>query len=130
MLLFLKSQSFLFAGGDTNNLFTINSTSGDITLTQALDRETSDQFTLIVQAVSANAGAPDQAKFVNNLARCACREAPSVVTVRITVQDVNDNKPEFSQQDMFACKSDSAVCVWGSICLAFFQIFPPVLNVE
>ncbi|XP_066552590.1 protocadherin Fat 4 isoform X2 [Amia ocellicauda] len=65
---------------DFGGIFTVNSSTGRLLITQALDRETQDRYLVTVKAT--DAGNPPQS---------------SSVTLNITVQDANDCRPVFNQ---------------------------------
>lgn len=69
--------SYSIIGG--NSQFTINPSTGQIITSALLDRETKDNYTLIV--VSSDAGSPESLS--------------SSTSVLVTVTDVNDNPPRF-----------------------------------
>ncbi|KFO35535.1 protocadherin Fat 4 [Fukomys damarensis] len=69
--------SYSIIGG--NSQFTINPSTGQIITSALLDRETKDNYTLIV--VSSDAGSPESLS--------------SSTSVLVTVSDVNDNPPRF-----------------------------------
>lgn len=72
----IQNNYFSFKG-DTG-IFTINAQTGDLLLNQILDRETRESYELKVQAID-----------------LALPHLMSRVTVKINVDDVNDNTPMF-----------------------------------
>ncbi|OBS79666.1 hypothetical protein A6R68_22132, partial [Neotoma lepida] len=69
--------SYSIIGG--NSQFTINPSTGQIITSALLDRETKDNYTLVV--VASDAGSPESLS--------------SSTSVLVTVTDVNDNPPRF-----------------------------------
>ncbi|KAJ8022829.1 Cadherin-23 [Holothuria leucospilota] len=73
--------NYRIAQGNVGNTFVINKTSGIVRAAQPLDRETVASYTLVVEAYNPN--------FVNS--------TTSIVSVLISILDVNDELPQFSQ---------------------------------
>uniref|UniRef100_A0A672J348 Protocadherin-15 n=1 Tax=Salarias fasciatus TaxID=181472 RepID=A0A672J348_SALFA len=69
--------TYRILSGDSQNVFNLSETIGLLLLGKPLDRETTDQYRLIVTASDGNPG------------------GTSTTTVNIVVTDVNDNDPEF-----------------------------------
>ncbi|XP_039994772.1 protocadherin-15-like isoform X5 [Xiphias gladius] len=69
--------TYLIVSGDSQKVFNLSETIGLLLLGKPLDRETTDQYRLIVTASDGNPG------------------GTSTTTVNIVVTDVNDNDPEF-----------------------------------
>ncbi|XP_017783736.1 PREDICTED: cadherin-related tumor suppressor [Nicrophorus vespilloides] len=81
--------------GDTD-IFRINASTGEISLLRALDREQQAEYTLSLVAM--DTGSPP---------------LTGTGTVKIIVQDVNDNSPEFKRQSYRATiKENSAIGSW------------------
>ncbi|XP_074649083.1 cadherin-23-like [Tubulanus polymorphus] len=78
---------YWISGGDGRNQFQIDQTSGEIKLWQPIDRDSPNNNTAFVLQVSASDFVPLQNGTVIN----------STATVKITVLDVNDNKPKFGK---------------------------------
>ena len=76
----LGEVSYSITGGNSNNNFAINSTSGTITVNGEIDREAIGEYTLTIRAQDGG-----------NPARS------DISTVVITVNDINDNNPVFQQ---------------------------------
>ncbi|CAH1174192.1 unnamed protein product [Phaedon cochleariae] len=76
--------------GDTD-VFRINASTGDVSLSRALDREVQDEY--VLSLVAMDTGSPP---------------LTGTGTVRIVVQDVNDNSPEFKRQAYHATISENA----------------------
>ena len=74
------NQQIVYSLDRTNLPFGINSQTGDLFLTKKLDRETQDQYVFRVKAE--DRGTPPKS---------------SLASVTVTVGDVNDNPPKFSQ---------------------------------
>lgn len=72
---------FLIISGDVTNSFTINSTSGHIDLTSSLDREAGNPIVLLVAA--RDNGIPS---------------LQDIITATVTLVDVNDNAPGFTEE--------------------------------
>ncbi|GBP49666.1 Cadherin-related tumor suppressor [Eumeta japonica] len=77
---FNNQVRYFIKEGDTD-LFKINASTGHISLLRTLDRETKDEYTLAIVAM--DTGSPP---------------LTGSGTVKIIVQDVNDNSPEFERQ--------------------------------
>jgi protocadherin-16/23 len=76
-----------------DNVFKINSVTGEITVQKVMDYETKKKYTLVIRAKDLGSQ-PQQAD----------------MTLVINVQDVNDNKPAFTEKDYkVVLKEDTAV---------------------
>ena len=85
--------------GNEANKFTINSLSGDIIVAAGLDRETVPEYDLLIQASDGvNVG---------------------TTMLRVTVTDVNDESPEFQQQQYVASIEENSV--EGTLVLPFLS---------
>ncbi|ESO93788.1 hypothetical protein LOTGIDRAFT_105163 [Lottia gigantea] len=84
---------FGLTGGNKNNTFRINSNTGVITTNNIIDREGIDLFHLVVEA--SDMGSPDK--------------KTSTATVKVTVQDQNDNPPKFTHQFRTSVPEDISV---------------------
>jgi hypothetical protein len=71
--------------GNTGNKFFVNSTTGELRLLSTLDYETLQNYNLTVIAVDGGTTAPNS------------KRNTGTTTVSVTVQDVNDNAPVFSE---------------------------------
>ncbi|XP_030622363.1 cadherin-5 [Chanos chanos] len=83
---------------DPNCPVKVNSGTGQLTLQKELDRELQDVYEC---QVTAQEDQPNGLK--------------SYATVKLSVLDVNDNKPELSAQDVYVCENDKAGTVIGHI---------------
>ncbi|XP_060090931.1 protocadherin Fat 3 isoform X1 [Heteronotia binoei] len=83
--------TYLIRSGNEKAKFRINSTTGSISVVEALDYETCKDFYLVVEAK--DGGSP---------------ALSAVTTVNINVTDVNDNAPRFSQEVYSAVISEDA----------------------
>lgn len=72
--------------------FAVNASSGQVTLTAQLDRESVDTFLLVVSAT--DKGYPPKTALLN---------------LTVNVEDVNDNTPEFSQTEYTVSVSESVI---------------------
>jgi len=79
-------------------VFNVGITSGVITVAQTLDREDQSVYYLDIQASN---GEPDY-----TVVRYRRRRAvdASIITVKISVGDINDEAPVFLQDEYFGCK--------------------------
>ena len=82
---------FAILEGDVTNSFTINETSGEIELSDGLDREAGNPLILIVAAV--DQGIP---------------KLMDTFTITITLLDINDRAPEFSESEYQFSVSENA----------------------
>ena len=71
--------------GNTGNKFFVNSTTGELRLLSTLDYETLQNYSITVIAVDGGTTAPNS------------KRNTGTTTVSVTVQDVNDNAPVFSE---------------------------------
>ncbi|XP_077988033.1 protocadherin Fat 4-like [Glandiceps talaboti] len=71
---------YSITGGNIDSVFSIDSVTGDITVRRALDRERIDEYTLEITAT-------DQASVGN--------QRSALASVRVTIDDVNDQTPYF-----------------------------------
>ena len=85
-------------GGNEKGVFNVGITSGVITVAQTLDREDQSVYYLDIQASN---GEPDY-----TVVRYRRRRAvdASIITVKISVGDINDKAPVFLQDEYFGCK--------------------------
>ena len=84
-----------------SNVFAIDFDTGNVTLTQSLDRETIDQYQFMLQAGSL-------------FARNTTTNPLAEMTVTITVEDVNDNPPVFNP-DVYEVSLTEDVVRMGSV---------------
>ncbi|XP_011183876.2 cadherin-related tumor suppressor [Zeugodacus cucurbitae] len=82
--------SYSIINGNLNQTFKIDSQSGDIETARALDRETVDTFNLVVGAI--DTGVPPQT---------------GTTTVKIDLEDVNDNGPTFEPNGLIGYISEN-----------------------
>ena len=71
------TQHYILIGGNTNNSFAINSSTGVLRVNMALDRERTSSYSLTV-------------RYIEDVASID-------VSVMVTIQDENDNAPQFAQ---------------------------------
>lgn len=85
--------------GNDEGMFTINASTGELKLVSSLDYETSSSYTLVIHARdNDNTG---NVKF-------------AIFTVYVTVLDLNDNAPEFSQ-DLYEVDVDEDAAVGSAV---------------
>ena len=85
-------------GGNSNNLFTINRTTGEIIVIGDLDRETTATHNLIIKATN-NATYVASGTY-NVMTDTTLKE------VQIVVKDINDNAPVFDNKIYTSSKKD------------------------
>ncbi|KAK6172202.1 hypothetical protein SNE40_015917 [Patella caerulea] len=84
---------FALTGGNKNNTFVIDSNRGIITTNNIVDRESIDLFHLVIEA--SDMGSPNK--------------RTSTATVKVTVVDINDNRPKFTNQFQVSIPEDMTV---------------------
>ncbi|XP_041645580.1 protocadherin-15a [Cheilinus undulatus] len=91
--------TYRIVSGDSQKVFNLSETIGLLLLGKPLDRETTDQYRLIVTASDGNPG------------------GTSTTTVNIVVTDVNDNDPEFdpTMSTNFTVQEEEAILFVGQI---------------
>ncbi|XP_074648131.1 cadherin-87A-like isoform X2 [Tubulanus polymorphus] len=88
--------------GNEGDNFELEKTSGKLNLKKSLDREVKRQYILEVRAT--NMINPQNFKLITRKRRSAIVQ-PSTVTVKITIDDINDNVPKFQYASYSACVS-------------------------
>ena len=78
-----RTLEYAITGGNTGQTFSINSSSGDISLSLTLDRETTPTYLLTVTVVDAGS--------------MPSSDQSAVAVVTVTVDDINDSPPLFAQ---------------------------------
>ena len=78
-----RTLEYAITGGNTDQAFSINSSSGQVSLSLSLDRETTPTYSLTITVVDAGS--------------MPSSDQSAVAMVTVTVDDVNDSPPLFSQ---------------------------------
>ncbi|XP_033755014.1 LOW QUALITY PROTEIN: cadherin-23-like [Pecten maximus] len=94
----VKIYYYIISGNEGNKFF-LNKTTGELFLSNPLDRETKSIFLLDIQATN---NVSDYSVITNRRRRAA---DPSIVTVKILVGDTNDAKPTFTKVLYSGCVS-------------------------
>ncbi|XP_043223379.1 protein dachsous-like [Amphibalanus amphitrite] len=92
--------SYTILSGNLNDTFDINRSSGALFTTREVDYEMATEYLLQIEAVDASATNPQNSK----------------ITVKISVEDLNDNAPTFSEDPiLFSVGEDTApgTAVWN-----------------
>ena len=86
----------IISGNNDSQFFTISSTSGQLTLVNSLDFESTPSITLVIEAQDSGGQVNPDFQVLND-----------TISVTITILDINDNIPQFSQQIYFGTIEES-----------------------
>ena len=101
-----NSLRYRIISGDRNpQTFALSSTTGQLTLVQTLDYETTPAFTLVIEAQDSGGQIAPDFPVLND-----------TITVNIIVLDFNDNQPRFSQQTYTGTVQETAL-IGGQVSL-------------
>ena len=101
-----NSLRYRIISGDRNpQTFAISSTTGQLTLVQTLDYETTPSFTLVIEAQDSGGQIAPDFPVLND-----------TITVNIIVLDFNDNQPRLSQQTYTGTVQEAAL-IGGQVSL-------------
>lgn len=104
------------AGGNSDGNFGL-SLDGELKLYRDLDREETSIYSIIVKASSNKSWTPPRAQRAARTRALDPSRDPSLLEVRIELEDINDQTPRFTKMEYTAGKLQSFVCVCVSVLL-------------
>lgn len=107
------SLACLPAGGNSDGNFGL-SLDGELKLYRDLDREETPVYSIIIKASSNKSWTPPRAQRAARSRALDPARDPSLLEVRIELEDINDQTPRFTKMEYTAgAHTCVCVCVWG-----------------
>ena len=104
------SLACLPAGGNSDGNFGL-SLDGELKLYRDLDREETPAYSIIIKASSNKSWTPPRAQRAAQTRTLDPSRDPSLLEVRIELEDINDQTPRFTKMEYTAGELQSCVCV-------------------
>lgn len=104
------SLACLPAGGNSDGNFGL-SLDGELKLYRDLDREETSIYSIIVKASSNKSWTPPRAQRAARTRALDPSRDPSLLEVRIELEDINDQTPRFTKMEYTAGELQSCVCL-------------------
>lgn len=98
------------AGGNSDGNFGL-SLDGELKLYRDLDREETPVYSIIIKASSNKSWTPPRAQRAARTSALDPGRDPSLLEVRIELEDINDQTPRFTKMEYTAGELQSCVCV-------------------
>lgn len=103
------------AGGNSDGNFGL-SLHGELKLYRDLDREETPVYSIIIKASSNKSWTPPRAQRAARTRALDPGRDPSLLEVRIELEDINDQTPRFTKMEYTAGELHSCVCVCAASC--------------
>ncbi len=109
-----KSFPSLPAGGNSDGNFGL-SLDGELKLYKDLDREEIPVYSIIIKASSNRSWTPPRGQRAARAKALDPARDPSLLEVRIELEDINDQKPRFTKVEYTAGNLRSCICVYAGL---------------